>query len=270
MAKEDSLTQSDSSLGGALIKLYTRAGFGRVLKAEIDALVFHYLVLEKLGAMDAGLIGEGKINYFRINRRHIHALSLELRITEAVVVRLLENDYLTNFANAGNTEESYLPSILMGMIEATGIKKENIKDGKLKFNVANPIVQKILQTAIYNIGGIVDCSFNKDIVIIELYDILHLMKFSDDVTIKRQIEVLVSVKIKNAEPSVEEKKFLEEFQKKPVAEQLKGVLKGGVTVAAKKFLGEEGGDDAVGLVERLLNLAKDNLIKNGLIGKPEK
>jgi hypothetical protein len=263
------IPDENTLLGSDLVNLYTRAGFGRVLKAEIDALVFHHLAIGRLAGMDVGLAADRKINYFRINKRHIHALSLELRVTEAVVVRLLENDYLTRFADSENTEESYVPSILMGMIDSTKIKKENIKDGKLKFNVANPIVQKILQAEIFKIGGIVDCSFNKDIVSIELYDILRLLRFSDDDAISRQINDVLSGKVKDADPAGEEKKLLDELLRKPVSEQLKTMLKGGVTVVAKKILGEEGGDDAVGLTVRLINLAKDQLVKNSLPGKPE-
>jgi len=268
LRKEDYIIPDENTLGSALISLYTRAGFGKVLKAEIDALVFHHLSLGKLVGMDAGLVLDGKIAYFRVNKRHIHALSLELRVTEAVVVRLLENDYLTHLAGSENAEESYVPSILLDMIDSTGIKKENIKDGKLRFNVANPIVQKILQAEIFRIGGIVDYSFNKDIVIIEFYDIFRLLRFSDDDAIARKIQDVLSERIKDSGPASEEQKLLDALLLKPVAEQLKSILKGGATEAAKKYLGEEGGDDAVGLVVRLINLAKDKLGKSGLVGKP--
>jgi hypothetical protein len=265
---EGSIIPVENALGRALADLYIRAGFGKVLKAEIDALVFHHLALGILAGMDAGLAVDGKIAYFNVNKRHIHALSLELRVTEAVVVRLLENDYLTQPVKLKTAEESYIPSILMDMIDSTKIKKENIKDGKLRFNVANPIVQKILQAEIFRIGGIVDCSFNKDIVIIELYDILRLLRFSEDDAIALQIKDVLSERIKDADPASEEKKLLGALLHKPVVEQLKSILKGGATEAAKKYLGEEGGDDAVGLVVRLINLAKDKLGKSGLIGKP--
>ena len=153
-----------TAIGNGLVELYTRSGFGKVLKAEIDALVFHHLSSVKLAAMDAALVEDGSINYFRINKRHIHELSLALRTSEQVVVRLLEQDYLTRRAAEKTNEKTAVMRILFDITGSTGIKKENIKDGRLRFYVANPIVQKILQTEIYSIGGMVDCSFSRDIL----------------------------------------------------------------------------------------------------------
>ncbi|GMO52646.1 MAG: hypothetical protein Pg6C_18450 [Treponemataceae bacterium] len=67
--------------------------------------------------------------------------------------------------------------------------------------------------------------------------------------------------------SAEDEQFLEDFERKPVAEQIKSVLKGGADEIAKKFLGEEGGKDALDLLKRLFDFAKE---KTGLSGKPKR
>jgi hypothetical protein len=147
-----------------IIKMYTRNGFGKTLKAEIDALVFHHMLVNDKTLAENKMVTNGVINYFGINKSHIHALSLALRTTEAVIIRLLENDYLTRSTQTTGNGQSALDAILKDMIDSTPPKKEDLAAGKLRFTVANPIVKKILQTALFDKGGIADTSFSHDIL----------------------------------------------------------------------------------------------------------
>ena len=242
-----------------IIELYTRSGFGKVLKSEIDAVVFHHLLLEKLKVLDTKLIKNGEIIYFLINKGHIRDLSLKFRLTEAAFTRLLENDFLLSLSES--KEELIVNDILLEIISKTKISKENIKNGKLCFYMSNPIPRKILETALFKIGGIADYSFNRDLFIIELYDFLRLLKFSDDIEISRHIKDAVLNNISKYKPTDRDSKFLEDLEEKEIPEQLKTILKGAAGHFAGKFIGEEASSEAVNLVERLLTSAKNALLR---------
>ncbi|GMO44292.1 MAG: hypothetical protein Pg6C_06170 [Treponemataceae bacterium] len=250
-----------------IVELYTRGGFGKAAKSEIDAAVFHHLLLKNLPDIEQGIAENGRVDYFRINKTHIHALSLALRITEASVTRLLENDYLFSRGEPPQEEASRVGAVLLGLLPKSGIRKENIKDGKLRLSVSNPIAKKILQVKIFEAGGIVDCSFSQDIVVIEVYDFLRLLNAADDGTIQKEIKALLDGGIKDEALSAAAEKFLKDLKSSSVGEQIKSIVKGSAGAFAANFLGEEGSKDALDLLKRLFDFAKE---KTGLSGKPKR
>ena len=73
-----------------ILELYTRNGFGKVLKSEIDLTVFHHYLLENLNEK---YLENGNIKYFNIDKSEIYRLSILMKITESRFKRLLEEDY---------------------------------------------------------------------------------------------------------------------------------------------------------------------------------
>ena len=242
-------------LNEEIIKLYTRSGFGKVLKSEVDTIVFHHLLLDKLKVSFKDLLKDEKIIYYLINKEHIRVLSLEFRITEAAFTRLLENDFLLSLSEP--KEESSVNDILLELILKREIKRENIKNGKLCFYISNPIPRKILETELFKIGGIADYSFNRDLFIIEFYDLLRLLNFSNDKEISRRIKEEIINKISKEGLTKDDTKYLDDFEKKRIPEQLKTILKGAAGHFAGKFIGEEASNEAINLVIGLLNSARD-------------
>ncbi|MBP9023779.1 MAG: hypothetical protein KBH06_11310 [Spirochaetes bacterium] len=68
------------------IKLaYTQNGFGRLLKTDIDIIVFDYLMTDLLKSNKSNFLSDGSINYQAICFNDIHKISRELKISESKV-----------------------------------------------------------------------------------------------------------------------------------------------------------------------------------------
>ncbi|GHT88706.1 hypothetical protein FACS1894137_17170 [Spirochaetia bacterium] len=238
------IVEKQKSFEEEIIELYTHSGFGKVLKSEIDSVVFHHVLIRELAAIDEKLLsGDGEPLYTSIDKRHISALSLKLRITESQVCRFLENDYLLY-----NKTSYSISAILLEIIKDATITAENIKDKKLRFYIANPILQKLIQVEIYKVGGIVDCSFNKDVISVDLFDCLKLLNFNEAAIKQIILDCIDESEIK-ALPAVN--LLITQLQEKTIPEQIKSVVKG----IAGRFLGDTGGEDAVDLVCRIFKMA---------------
>jgi hypothetical protein len=119
---------NETSLEKEIKDLYIRSGYGRVPKSEIDTLLFHHLLLEFLGQR----------NFFSINKKDIFNLSLKLKVSEAKIKKLLEDEYLLY-----HDKKTSIPAaeLLAGLIDKTMLTAESVKDGKIQLPVANPVVK---------------------------------------------------------------------------------------------------------------------------------
>jgi hypothetical protein len=106
----------------------------------------------------------------------------------------------------------------------------------------------LIQVEIYKVGGIVDCSFNKDVISVDLFDCLKLLNFNET-TIKQIILDCIDDSELKSLPAV--RLLIPQLQEKTIPEQIKSVVKG----IAGHFLGQEGGEDAVNLVCKIFEFA---------------
>jgi hypothetical protein len=165
--KEKEMTK-ETGLEKTIKDLYTRSGYGRVLKAEIDALVFHHFLLEFLGEKDLLLLG----------KRDIFDLSVKLKVSESKIKRLLEDDYI--IYPPGKAGEPSAVDLLRNIVSGLNITRDDIKDGKIRIPTANPIAKKHLELAVYDARGIPDTSFNREILVLGLGDFFRLLRVEKD------------------------------------------------------------------------------------------
>ncbi len=73
-----------------IFKSYTRQGFGKLLKSEIDLIMFDFSL--KLFFSDAKpeYFKKDELNYFAINKQDIYDLSKLLKISESKIIRKIE------------------------------------------------------------------------------------------------------------------------------------------------------------------------------------
>jgi hypothetical protein len=233
----------DIMLSKNLLALYTRSGYGKVLKSEIDALVFHHLLPKKLDQKYVKINEKAEdpkdqitIDYFSLDKTLLYNLSQKLKLSEARLQHLLEEDF---FEYQKNSEDAALPALLLDMVNRRSITKEQLKDGKIRFSVANPMLRKLLEVKIYESGGMVDYSFSREVMVIDLYDFLKLLNLEKDERIIAIIENNILKKAKSSDEHGEKAKaFFRELEKKPLQEQLKAIAVDG----AKKFIGAAGGE----------------------------
>ncbi len=210
------------------MRLYTRGELGRVAKAEVDAVVFHYFLLENLAKPFLG--PKDTIRYFPINKSEIRRLSLLARITESRIKALVEKDFFLYGA------DEKLDEFLLGLVNATTLRSGTLKAGKIQFLVPNPIVRRFLEERVAATGGIPDTSFNREVVVLEIYDFLKLLDFTDSDEIARVIHdnLLAKAKLTDRDPAIKE--FFGELNKVPIGERLKRIALG----AAEKLVGKAG------------------------------
>jgi hypothetical protein len=227
------------ALGKEILQLYTRGELGRVAKAEVDSLVFHYFLLENLAKPFLG--PKGAVHYFPINKTEIRRLSLLAKITEGRIKTLIEKDFFLYGA------DEKLDDFLLGLVNATTIRSGLLKTGKIQFLVPNPIIRRFLEERIAATGGIPDSSFNREVLTLEIYDFLKLLDFTDD-EMARVIHdnILTKTKIADRDPAA--KAFFDELNKVPISERLKRIALG----AAERL----GGKASEELMTALFDLAK--------------
>jgi hypothetical protein len=229
--------------------LYTRSGFGKVLKAEIDAVVFHHILLRELKAIEPSLVSsDGAIDYLRVNKSHIYQLAQRLKTKETQILSLLENDAL---GHGGGSKA--LRTTLLELFKRALDKRECLKNGSLRLYVPNPVLRKEIENKAFLTNGEVDFSFNKDLMVIPLYDFLKLLDFSGEEIWRIAKECFSKSVVADKRDNI--KALAEKLQQPPVGEQIKGV----VVDLAKHFLGDGMGDAAFGLVTRVYTSVKGAL-----------
>lgn len=217
-----------------ILGYYTRNGFGRVLKAEIDNAVFHYYILENI---DKKYIDNGNIKYFNIDKSEIYRLSMKMRMTENRFKRFLEEDF---FQHRESVREK---RFLLEMVNSTSIKKNGLKEGKIRLLIPNPVVKKYLEERIYSIGSVIEYGQNREIIFIEIYDFLKLVEFDEDKKIGDIIRYNILAKSDSADNTPEIKEFFHELNKIPMEERLKKIATG----FANKLIGKAG-DEIIGAI----------------------
>jgi hypothetical protein len=221
-----------------IISFYTRNGFGRVLKAEIDIAFFHYFLLVELNKK---YIESNRIKYFHINKSEIYRLSVRIGLTESRFKRLLEEDFFIN------NDDKYLQNYILDMVNGRTIKKEGLVKGRIQFNVANPIAKKNLEERFYSCGGILEFGQNNEIAIVEIYDLLKVLQFTEEKDVSQIIRENILAKSRFEEKSPEIKEFFRELEKVPIEERLKKIALG----LAEKVIGKAG-DEIIGAVFDLI------------------
>jgi hypothetical protein len=190
---------TETTLENRIKSLYIRSGYGRVLKSEIDALMFHYFLLEILGQKD----------FFLIDKKDIFDLSVKLKVSESKIKRLLEDEYILYYSD--KNDEISAANLLHTIVSPLKFTRDDIKDGKIRLPVANPVVKKRLELAIYTAGGITDTSFNREILVISLYDFFRILK------VEKGMDKIVNeeLKLKLAEKNIGREEAEDLLKKKP-------------------------------------------------------
>jgi len=160
----------------SLISDYMKYGFSQMSKHDVDLLMYKYIT--------------ENTNFLK--NLSCYEISKKLVISTTKVKRL----QLDNFLRSGGADNKQCVQDLLVQIKNGKIKPELSKD-KIKFIVDDPILKQEFEHIIKELGYIVDYSFNKDVISIQLTSFLYAIK----------------EKIPNEEYKEFEKKLLKEFRK---------------------------------------------------------
>lgn len=171
-------------LGEEIYRLYTNNGFSKVMKVQIDEIVFHYFLFAKLSEYESGkFIKDGKIQYDSIDKSSIYKLSLDAGLTEAVIQSKIEKDFLA-YRNKNDEDKSFdLREFIKEQIKRFELTKNDlVKDGKIRFMVQNPVIKKKFTNALTAENTIIDYSFNRDLIVVSVLDVIDILGFENQQT----------------------------------------------------------------------------------------
>lgn len=173
-------------LGQSIYERYTKNTFSRVLKSEIDIIVFHTFLLKNLA--DEKLSDES-ILYDTISKDDIFKLSLISGLPESNIQSKIESDFY-NYRDKDKITFDIQAFIEKQLINTKLGSNEFLKDGKIRIVVANPVIKKIVINELVSQGSIPDFSFNRDIMSIGIFDVLELLNKKNADTNKNVIDAI--------------------------------------------------------------------------------
>ena len=167
-----------------LLESYTRQGFGRLLKSEIDLIMFDFaLKLIFRESKPEYFINEGTLNYFAINKQDIYELSKILKITENKLSNNLEQLGLLK----GILDDKIGLNSFVSLLKMQNQSDNDLHNGKIACYISNKLLKNFILTKIVSLGGKPDFSHNKDIIYFDLFLLTNFFGKSTN-TLKAWIE----------------------------------------------------------------------------------
>lgn len=163
-------------LGQDILNSYHHGLFGRVSRAEFDAMVFaasvqiffadrQELWLELEDGRHFNWLCLGVKEFVRINAR--------LWLSTARINTLIENASALGHRAEPTVQE--LLNELMVLLDQTKQSSPELDRRLIRLHVVNRTTRKALEAFFVGEGGLVDTSFNRDIVVLRLADLLEMI-----------------------------------------------------------------------------------------------
>lgn len=215
MSSTDNNMNFDEYLGKRIRTLYTIGIFGKVLKSEIDLLVFGTLVRQTFQKEEKIVSEDSIINWLNIESKHIRQLSLKLRITESRVSSLLERCALMEQANSLTNQNTI--SQIKKLTSKVTQETRDIKQGKFRLYIPNKITRAAIEGFLTQNGGIPDTSYNKNILKIRIIDILNCLQ---EKNIDEKFLIKIAKKANKKQKSKNYQKIIKKADEKTGMEKL--------------------------------------------------
>lgn len=207
------------TLGKEIYACYTKNTFAKLLKSEIDIIVFHYFILKNLPSEK---IDQEVICYELINKEDIYNLSLKSGLTESLIQSKIELDFY-NYRSKEN-ESFDLKAFIKKQLESSKKGFDDVfKDGKIRLLVANPVVKKQVVNALACNGNIPDYSFNRDIISIGIYDIFDILGINND-SLNKNLLSAIQEYAQSKNVTEEEKQKINKIEGKSAKEICKSII----------------------------------------------
>ncbi len=165
-------TNDYSSFAKELIASYTRLGFGKLLKSEIDLLIFEFVLKTHFATNKDEYFIDTELNYFAINKYDIYQLSKTLKVSESKISTMIEQLGLLKGLLNDSIGMKSLKALLLSQLQ----NRKNIKDGYISIQITNKLLKQFAEAKIQSLGIQVDYEKNKEII---KFDILALIDFFD-------------------------------------------------------------------------------------------
>lgn len=160
-------------LGQQLLDAYQHGLFGKVSKPEIDIMVFSCAVKILLSDHERVWNSSGQINWLRLGASELIRIGVQLKLTKARVQSLVEQAY-----SLDRNRELLPQEVIAELLELLHIS-ESIADhgqpGEIRLQVPNRATRLALEGFFVASGGIVDGSFNRDLLVLRTSEVLSAL-----------------------------------------------------------------------------------------------
>ena len=163
-------------LGQDILNAYHHGLFGRVSRAEIDAMVFAASVqILFADRHDLWLdLEDGRhFNWLRLGVKEFVRINARLKLSTARINTLIENASALSHGAEPSIQE--LLNELRILLDQTKQSSPELERGLIRLHVVNRTTRKALEAFFVSQGGLVDTSFNRDIVVLRLADLVELI-----------------------------------------------------------------------------------------------
>ncbi len=155
--------KSEKEILEDLINRYLRLGFGKILKSEIDLLMFDAIIQKYLN-------DNKKVSLLSLNQFDINSLSQKLKISESKVNLYIEALFLYSEAIDNNE----VLKNLLALLKTQKQKPERLEKGEFTIQVVNKALRCAIKNLMINNNIQVDYSFNSEILVFDITILLSL------------------------------------------------------------------------------------------------
>jgi hypothetical protein len=230
-------------IGEQVHALYSRGPFGRVLKTEIDGVLFRAYARHQHRLKR----GAEEFRWYHLGPQDVRDLSIRLRINQSRVETLLEHAALADGIRDLDTTE--IIAIIQRLASKTHQDKKDLDEAKLRLFVTNRVLRSYIEAFLLQGGGIPETSFHRGHLVIRLGDLLlAATRQGDDM---EQFLATVARACKSYNRILAKAEFSEALNQKTPGEVAGQAAK----VIMNKVLGDGGGDlmkDLFGVVSATL------------------
>lgn len=228
-------------LGKSVDALYRRGTFGRVLKSEIDLLMFGAYARRHFQRKYPDL----KFRWYALGPDDIRELSVSLKITESRVEALLEQAALAD--GVEDLDPIEMIGVVQDLVNKTRQEKADLKEGKLRVFVSNRVLRSYIEAFLLQGGGLPETSFHRGQLIIRVGDLLiSATQLGDD------MDAFLSAVVKTSraeERQLAKTDFSDELERRTPGEVANGV--------ARVLIDRLGGPESSRLLGELFGLIKE-------------
>jgi CMP-N-acetylneuraminic acid synthetase len=159
-----------------IFESYTRRGFGKILKSEIDVILFDFVMKKIFSEINPEYFINGELNYFALDKKDIYELSKYLKIPEIKIVNYIEQVGLlkgilsdeVGFINFKNLLFKQKQNLL------------NIQKGSIAIQITNKLMQKYIEAKISSVGGQYTYDKGSDLIFFDIVTLLEIFNIKKE------------------------------------------------------------------------------------------
>jgi len=165
--------KSEKEILDDLINRYLRLGFGKILKSEIDLLMFDTIIQKYINE-------KKKKSLLALDQFDINSLSQKLKISESKVNTYIEA--LCLYTEVYDKNE--VLNNLLYLLKTQKQKPERLEKGEFSLQIVNKALRNAIKNHILNLNQQVDNSFNSEILVFDITILLSLFNEKQEDFIK--------------------------------------------------------------------------------------